>query len=164
MAKMRPLSDAELLTYSREHLRYELWMFLRLGAYLPEVPTPRNEQEKVEANALIEAFMVHLRNLIGFLYPDRFTPFDVIAGDFFPDPYFWDEIRPRLSSPLQVARDRAHREIAHLTTARIAGTPPKKGWPFSSLIAEIRVLMKLFADHASPHRLHPAIKEVLSGP
>ena len=164
MAKMRPLSDPELLAYSREHLRYELWMFLRLGGYLPEIPTLRNEHEKVVYNALIEAFVVHLRNLIGFLYPDRFTPFDVIAGDFFSDPNGWDEIRPRISSTLQGARDRAHREIAHLTTARIAGMPPKKAWPLSSLIPEVKVLMRLFADHASPQRLHPLIKELLSGP
>ncbi len=163
MARKRPLSDAELLAYSREHLRYELWMLLRLGECLP-APDARNEQEKVFYNALIEAFVVHLRNLIGFLYPDKVGTLDVIAEDFFTDPTAWEEIRPRISRSLQEARDRAHREIAHLTTARITGNPPQKAWPFAPLIAEVRVLMKLFSDHASAQRLHSSVRNLLSGP
>ncbi len=162
MTRTRPLSDSELLAYSREHLRYELWMFLSLGQHLPGVPNPKSELDKVVANALIEAFVVHLRNLIGFLYPDKVASLDVIAEDFFSDPHMWDLIRPQISRTLQEARDRAHREIAHLTTARISGKPPKKAWPISALIAELKVLMKLFADHASSQRLHASVKELLA--
>ncbi len=163
MVRKRPLSNGELLSYSREHLRYELWMLLRLGESLP-APDSHNEQEKVLYNALIEAFVVHLRNLIGFLYPDKVGALDVIAEDFFTDPAGWEEIRPRISRSLQEARDRAHREIAHLTTARITGNPPEKAWPFAQLIAEVRVLMKLFADHASTQRLHRSVRDLLSRP
>ena len=163
MARTRPLSDSELLAYSQEHLRYELWMFLRLGEFLPDLPDPQNPREKVIANALIESFVVHLRNLIGFLYPDKVASLDVIAEDYFSDSELWELIRPQISRTLHEARDRAHREIAHLTTARISGTPPRKAWPIAALVAEMRVLMKLFADHASPRRLRPAIKELLSG-
>lgn len=162
MLRTRPLSDPELLAYSREHLRYELWMFLRLGQYLPEVPSYQNEQEKVFGNALIESFVVHLRNLIGFLYPDKVASLDVIAEDYFTDAEIWEQIRPQISRSLQEARDRAHREIAHLTTARISGTPPKKAWPIQALVAELKVLMKLFSDHASSQRLHPAVRDLLS--
>jgi len=162
VARTRPLSDAELLAYSREHLRYEMWMFLRLGECLPEVPVHKNELDKVVGNALIEGFVVHLRNLIGFFYPDKVASLDVIAEDFFMDPDTWEQIRPQVSRTLQEARDRAHREIAHLTTARISGTPPKKAWPIAALMAEMRVLMKLFADLASSQRLHPSVKDLLS--
>ncbi len=162
MARTRPLSDSQLLAYSREHLRYELWMFLRLGEFLPDVPDSQNQQEKVVGNALIEAFVVHLRNLIGFLYPDKVASLDVIAEDYFSDPETWELIRPHISRILHEARDRAHREIAHLTTARISGTPPRKAWPIAALIAEMRVLLKLFADHASSRRLHSSVKELLS--
>ncbi len=162
VTRTRPLSDSGLLAYSHEHLRYELWMFLRLGQYFPQIPDPQNEQEVVVANALVEAFVVHLRNLIGFLYPDKIASLDVIAADFFLDADIWEQIRPQISRTLQEARDRAHREIAHLTTARIFGKPPKKVWPVSGLIAEVKVLMKLFVDHASSHRLHPSVKELLA--
>ncbi len=162
MLRTRPLSDSELLAYSGEHLRYELWMFLRLGQYLPEVPSYQNEQEKVFGNSLIESFVVHLRNLIGFLYPDKVASLDVIAEDFFTDADIWEQIRPQISRSLQEARDRAHREIAHLTTARISGAPPKKAWPVAALVAELKVLMKLFADHASSQRLHPSVRDLLS--
>ncbi len=161
MTRTRPLSDSELLAYSHEHLRYELWMFLRLGDFLP-APYPENEQEKVVNNALIEAFVVHLRNLIGFLYPDKVASLDIIAEDFFSDPDTWELIRPQISRSLVEARDRAHREIAHLTTARISGTPTKKAWPIPALIAELKVLMRLFVDHASSQRLHASVKELLA--
>ncbi len=161
VTRTRLLSDSELLAYSHEHLRYELWMFLRLGDLLP-ARYPENEQEKLVNNALIEAFVVHLRNLIAFLYPDKVASLDIIAEDFFSDPDSWELIRPQISRSLVEARDRAHREIAHLTTARVSGRTAKKVWPFSALIAELKVLMKLFVEHASSERLHPSVKELLA--
>jgi hypothetical protein len=85
----------------------------------------------------------------------------VIAEDYFSDPETWELIRPQISRTLHEARDRAHREIAHLTTARISGTPPRKAWPIVALIAEMRVLMKLFTGHAASQRLHSSVKELL---
>jgi hypothetical protein len=162
--RMRPRSNAELLEHSRVHLRYELWMFLRLGRHLPEVPDPEDEHGKVVGNALVESFVVHLRNLIMFLYPEKVGPYDITSVDFFPDPTLWEAIRPRVSGTLLTARDRAHREIVHLTTARFFGRPPEKAWPISALTTEVRVLMRLFADHASSDRLHRSVKQLLSGP
>jgi hypothetical protein len=52
--------------------------------------------------------------------------------------------------------------VVHLTTDRIAGKPPEKRWPIADLTQEIRELMTLFSHSASPARLSPSIKELLS--
>ncbi len=157
-----PLSETELLTYSRSHLRYELWMFLRLGQYLIETPDPGNEQERVIDNALVESFVIHLRNLISFLYSEKVESKDIIAADFFRDVNVWYQRRQTISQSLKKARERSHKEVVHLTTDRIAEKTPEKEWPVSKLIGEIRRLMRLFADLASPERLDPSIRELLS--
>lgn len=158
------LSDQELRQYSREHVHYELWMFLRLGQYLMESPQPGDDQGRVIRNAVIESFVIHLRNLIAFLYSVRVQTKDIIAADYFLDAGNWYTKRPPISRELRVARERSHKEIIHLTTERISGTPPQKGWPVSALVREIKQLMGSFADLASTERLDPAIQKVISQP
>jgi hypothetical protein len=38
----------------------------------------------VTANACVEGFMVHLRNLIDFMWPTRIQDTDVVAEDYCP--------------------------------------------------------------------------------
>ena len=159
-----PLSDHQLKSYSRDHVQYEVWMFLRLGQYLTESPHPKDEQERVLNNAVVESFVIHLRNLIAFLYSVRVQSKDVIAADYFIDPNEWYEKRPSISRELRTARERSHKEVIHLTTDRISGTPPEKRWPILALMREIKDLMTLFAKLASPERIHPSLREFLSKP
>jgi hypothetical protein len=156
------LSDPDLYAYSHAHVRYELWMLLRLGEYFIKAEDPVREWGRVMANAMIESFVIHLRNLITFLYSERLESKDVMAADFFDDPEEWLRKRPLMSPNLRRARTRSHREVVHLTTDRIAGTPPKKMWPVRILVQEIQELMTLFCDSASPAKLHPSIKDLLS--
>jgi hypothetical protein len=155
------LSDSDLHAYSRAHLRYEIWMFLRLGEYLIKAEAPVSEQGRVTANAMIESFVIHLRNLITFLYSERLESKDVIAADFYEDPDEWLRRRPLISPALRRARTRSHREVVHLTTERIAGRPPEKVWPIAMLMQEIQELMTLFCAAASPDKLHPSIRDLL---
>lgn len=158
------LSDQELQQYAREHIHYELWMFLRLGQYLMEAPQPVGDQDRVIRNAVIESFVIHLRNLIAFLYSVRVQTKDIIAADYFRDADDWYAKRPQISRELRVARERSHKEIIHLTTERISGTPPQKGWPVTALVREIKELMRLFAELASAERVDPAIQRVITEP
>ena len=160
----RPFSDAYLLAYSAEHVAYEFDMFLWLakvmaaGASLA-APTPA-ETTRLN-NVLIEGFVVHLRNVIDFLYLDNPKPTDVVAADFFA-PSAWQSMRPAMSATLQAARVRANKEIAHLTTDRIEGTPPNKGWDFGGLATEIRPILTLMATHALAARLSPNVSAVVA--
>lgn len=155
------LSDQELQQYSYEHVCYELWMFLRLGQYIIEEPPPKNEDETVMHNAVIESFVIHLRNLIAFLYSVRVQTKDIIAADYFNDASEWYEKRPPISRELRIARERSHKEVIHLTTERIYGASPQKRWPIAALVREIKALMELFAALASPDRLDPRIRQLL---
>lgn len=79
-------------------------MFLRMGQYLMGLREPQSEQEQVVKNVFIEAFVLHLRNLIAFLHPQMVKPDDIIAGDFFQDPNAWEQIRPPISNTIEKAR------------------------------------------------------------
>ena len=112
----------------------------------------------VEANAYIESFMGLLRNLIDFLSPSgakRET--DVVAEDFC-DPGTW---RPTLSQTLSAARIRVHKELAHLTTDRISGSPMPKQWDFNGLARELRPLLHDFTAKGLPARLSPRVKSAI---
>lgn len=150
------LTDKKLIEYSKEHLWYEVWMLL-------EVTRIRNVSEQVFINMIIESFAVHLRNLITFLYPANSYPTDICAKDFFSDPDIWTETRPPLSKTLENARKRAHKEMGHLTTERIAGTDdPNKPWNMRELISEIVPILRLFCDSADKNKLDESVSKLLN--
>lgn len=158
-APVRPFSDPYLLSYSAEHVAYEFDMFLWLAAVCSDPSATLGAPTRPDATR-IEAFAVHLRNVIDFLFIDDPEPSDVVAADFF-DPKVWRGMRPKLSTTLKAARVRANKEIAHLTTRRITGTPPEKAWDFAGLAGELRPLMRLVVGNASATRLSPEVAAVI---
>jgi len=158
------LTDAELLEYSEKHLLYEIAMCFKAGLLLVDFglmdPVPELARE-VARMALIESFAIHLRNLIDFFYPAKVFDTDVLAEDFFVARALPKNF-PVLSVSLESARNRASKEVSHLTTERIAGTPPKKSWPVAELSREMRALLVQFVREASPARLHAEIGEFVN--
>lgn len=155
------LSNEKLLEYSGEHVYYEVEMFLWLIEIFQGLASPRNAQENVVKNALIESFAIHVRNLIAFFYHGRVEADDVMAEHFVDDPERWRRLLPPLSENLKRARERAHKEVAHLTTARIAGAPPEKAWPALELKEEMLIILRLFVENASPARLHQRVINIV---
>jgi hypothetical protein len=159
---VRPFCDAYLLEYSGEHVRYEFDMFIWLGAICGnssvQVGAPTQPDALRLKNVLIEAFAVHLRNVIDFLYIDSPQATDVIAADFL-NPGEWSRLRPAMSPHLSRARVRANKEIAHLTTERLAGSPPEKAWDFSAMLSDVAPLLRLFIESALPSRLAPGLAQ-----
>ena len=111
-------------------------------------------------NAVIEATVLHLRNLIEFLYNDDPRPSDVVAGDFFTTPS-WDTIRPEISEHLESSRRRANQEIAHLTTGRRPSEDKAKRWDILRLREELMPVLRLFVDRADPDKLAPGVAPML---
>jgi hypothetical protein len=146
------VNSAELMAYSEEHLLYELLMFRLAATTIP--PRPTSETTLFFSNAHAEAFALHLRNLIVFLYPDRFPKKsdDVAADDFSGD---WLSHRPPLPAVLETAKKRADKELAHMTTLRIPGRPPEKHWNIRGLVRPLNDILALFATAADPTRLGP---------
>jgi hypothetical protein len=149
----RPFTDTYLFDYSEEHVFYEIdhffWLAELLGKPNHIINAPSLKDVARLNNILIEGCTIHLRNVIDFLYLAKPFPTDVVAEDFLPIGD-WDKIRPAITSSLDAARTRANKEIAHLTTERIAGAPPAKGWDFPGLADELRPLLRLVSARALP--------------
>ena len=152
-------SDAQLLEYSKVHLKYEISMFFGTGIQLSTIQFPPDGTADIYKNALIESFATHLRNLLLFLYPDRPHEKDVIAHDFFSDTVRdWPCHKPKIPRELSDALIRSHREISHLTVDRRDGKNASKDWFFLNLMQELIPVLKQFTENASPEKLHADVK------
>jgi hypothetical protein len=160
----RPFRADYLAAYSAEHVLYEfdmlIWLSGMWGAGI-EVGAPTPADRTRLRNALLEAFVIHFRNVVDFLYTDNPKPTDVVAGDFC-GVNTWSLNRPPLSQSLTVARTRANKEIAHLTSDRQNGNPPTKVWDIEGLVAEIQPVIMLFLNKAESERLNPKVRNYLA--
>src|SRR5579864_3336346 len=144
------LTNPELVDYSGEHLLYEIQMFIWVSRTVPPMPTGP------EKSVYLESFLIHLRNLIDFFYPQSPRPTDVIATDFYDDPAKWNAT---ISSSLELARTRANKEVSHLTLGRKAGMHPDKHWAVLDLYQEMRTVAQAFAAGASTDTLSAKVVE-----
>ena len=143
-------TDQQLLDYSEEHLLYELHIFRWVAENLPA-------DKGFLLSALLESFAIHLRNLIDFFYtpPGKVRDDDLVAADFFDSPSAWDP--GAITKSLADARERANKEISHITYKRKTATDPSKPWPVADLFKEIHSVAQKFAAGASSKKLHPNV-------
>jgi hypothetical protein len=156
------LSDDKLLDYSEEHVRYEIAMFFNTGSLLLNWNQTRIQPEplsEVLRHTVIESFAIHCRNLIDFFYDEAAFGTDVVAKDFLLGNQFPASFPTAASLSLKEAKRRAGKEVSHLTSERIAGTPPEKAWPAPGLLSEIRDLLLQFVQGAAPTKLHSKVSE-----
>jgi hypothetical protein len=144
------LSDEYLRAYSADHLLHEIKMLFDTGSHVPYGASSPSVQ--FVDDAVLESFVLHLRNLIDFFYPRRILDDDVIAAHYFDSgqtpPTFPSE------SPLfREARGRADKQVNHLTTKRIFGHPADKEWDAAPLLIEIANIVGVFLEGASPQKL-----------
>jgi hypothetical protein len=152
-------SPVKLRAYSDEHVAYEVSMFFgAVAARRAQFAASDIALGHFVDMAIIEAFAIHLRNLVAFCYPDSFRAFpdDVLAHHFIASssPFAaWAQARPQLTTTLRRAKERADREMGHLSRDRIAGRRPRKTWDFPGLAYEARTLLAAFVNVADPARL-----------
>ncbi len=105
------LSDSDLLAYSGEHVAYEIWMFFSLARLLGDgqikIMGHSDADAKLLNNALIEAFVLHLRNIIDFIYEDKRWETDIVAANYFP-PGEWTRLRGDVNPVLEKADRPSH--------------------------------------------------------
>jgi hypothetical protein len=151
--------------YSREHVKYEVDMFFGSLAMLKGgIRVDGTVQVLCAAeNGPGEPVALHARNLIQFLYPDAWRdssrPTDVCAYHFLASFEAWATARPPLSDTLRRAKERADKEMAHLTTERITGTPEIKTWHFTTLGDELSTVLRAFVAAADPASLHEQVSQ-----
>ena len=147
-----PLTDDDLRKYSSRHIAYEVEMFFQVGQSLPH-----SVCATVNDRAMLESFVVHLRNLVDFLYPTRINrESDVVAAYYFDDRCRWQVIRPPADQirPLLVARDRAHKTLVHLTIEREANALE---WRIKELLLAMHPILQTFAARASSRLLDRSV-------
>jgi hypothetical protein len=144
-------TDQQLLDYSAEHLLYELQLFRWVAENLPR-------ENGFPLSASLESFAIHLRNLIEFFYtqPGNARNDDLVAADFFDLPSTWNP--GAIPKSLNDARERANKEVSHITYKRKSGSDPTKPWPVADLFNEVHAVSEKFAAGASSTRLHPKVK------
>jgi hypothetical protein len=148
-------TNQQLLDYSEEHLLYELQLFRWIAENLPR-------DDGFPLSALLESFAIHLRNLVDFFYtqPVNARNDDLVAADFFDPPSAWNP--GGIPKSLADARERANKEVSHITYRRKSGSDPTKPWPVSDLFDEVYAVSTEFAAAASSTKLHPRVKEWLA--
>lgn len=147
--KTKDLTIEQLAAYFAEHIRYEMQQLINATyAITRQLPIHNGLQYMI-----VESFAIHLRNLISFLYPYAKRENDVCAEDFFNDLNAWQNVLPKMSPALEHAKNRADKEVGHLTTLRQFGTPESKKWDVTLLIDEVMPILKLFCETADKVRL-----------
>jgi hypothetical protein len=145
--------DLRLLS---EHLCYEVEMTYSLAAWMV---AHRGEGDQLAANAVLESFTIHLRQLIDFFWPENprrsgDAP-DALASDFFEEGE-WERLRPERPEILSEAiRKKVGWGVAHLTYGRARAKPEDKEWAFVALAHALAPAVIAFVDNVEPRKLVP---------
>ncbi len=126
-----------------ELLEYEIVMFRETIKNLKI-----NRQNKFQTNLLIESLALHSRILIGFFYKNeeqlkmQFKEDDICADDFIEN---WGQIRPKLTDYIYFVKNKADKQLAHLSSWRIKLVDDNKnGWNFQKIEEDIEKNIILF--------------------
>ena len=155
----KALTPAELRAFADEHLAYEVEiLFAAVRSRDVRLLSDDPSLLGFFHNARVEAFVSHLRTLIGFLFPDvyRHQRNDITARHYVDAARRqgrWEDWRGPLSAAMRSAKDRADKEVSHLADRHIPGVPPAKGWAMEPLANEIREILLRFVAAADPERL-----------
>jgi len=134
-----------------DHLFYEFLMFINMAE---EMQSGKYIQGTTVMNALLEAFTIHARILLDFLYKTKDRVDDVVAGDFFADEGIWLRIRPKMPPNLENLSKRVGKEIAHLTFSRLRVTPENKPWTFVDIARDMIGVFDKFLENVSKDNMH----------
>jgi len=95
-----------------------------------------------DKNLLLESLAIHTRILVDFFYPKRRFLNDIAAENFVKN---WDDIRPELTQILYDAREKAHKQLAHLSTWRVKlKKDRRKPWDNKGIQQDMEEVIKVF--------------------
>lgn len=142
---MRQISNYTLKKAS-EHVYYEAWMFYET------IQSLVNTKDQALINVSLDAFAIHCRNLLDFLYPKTNTrPDDIIVSDYIDDSDLYENHRTPKSDLRFVIR-KTDKQVAHLTYARNRYNSKTKPWPLISIGEKFHKTLSAFYDALSENR------------
>jgi hypothetical protein len=148
---MEQMSHSEQeLQKASDALKYEIDMFRSLAEYFISGKVAKD----IVARALLESFLIHVRVLTDFFYPehhykkvDRKKHDDIMAKNFFELPDKWSKIRPPKSDNLNEAETRANKLLAHLTYTRLTTTQEESRWKPEKITDELGKVVDIFLQN-----------------
>lgn len=143
--KLHPLTHQTLLNCV-EHVDYEVGMLLGLlDLPVNRAPKPHDfsRPETLHYLSRLEALVAHIRVLDEFLCG---PPKESRSDDLFARHYLstWDPQRSVIGMPV---RDRANKQLAHLTTVRAT---KQRGWAFRKLVTDLAKEFLRFVEALEP--------------
>jgi len=128
-----------------EHLNYEIWMFYETCRRF--INFDWNLLLQFEKNLLVESLSIHTRILVDFFYSDRIDRNDIVAQDLLPKDKNWITIRPPLTQTLRDAKQKANKQLAHLSAWRIKiEKDGKKAWNISGILRNMKEVIRKFEE------------------
>jgi hypothetical protein len=113
-------------------------------------------------NSILESFLVHIRNVIYFLWTDKpNNKDDILAIHFFTRTKDWQSLRPSKTELLQETYSLTHKHVAHITYSRRID-PKDREWKFVQIYRDITPAIQTFINHVPLNRLHPILREFRS--
>jgi hypothetical protein len=141
------------LSAAWHHIEYEVSMFEHCALNLGDTDAGRSAPE---TNALLEAFTLHVRALVEFLFSREPREEDMIADEYVRDVAAWERERGELRDQaglLARVGPKAGKGAAHLTFIRAEPGPEAKGWPTDEVADSLRSVIAIFLRHRID--LHP---------
>ncbi len=121
MRRSRPQSECQ---QAAAEVRFELWALSQSLGDCREALSPAGSPDWAPGAFAVECCLLHVRNVLDFLYPRlRVHADDIVADDFTAGR--WSRERPDAAAvqlagmPLQRVRQRLDKELAHLTYSRV---------------------------------------------
>lgn len=165
LVSKRP-TDEDKKEYLEEHLVYEVEMLLYSFGQLTkctniveecsltstQISTPNVTQFWGQSrdgnfgNMALETFLLHARNLREFFYKQDKRSDDARACDFFTHRDSWEKLKPNETDSIAKVKNRADKELAHLTYQRYSGTPPEKIWDYGEIFFDFLKVIRVFLD------------------
>jgi hypothetical protein len=148
----------EKLQKASNALKYEIDMFRSLAEYFISGKVATDIVER----ALLESFLIHVRVLTDFFYPERCHKKvdqkkhnDIMAKNFFELPDRWSKIRPPKSDSLNEAETRANKLLAHLTYTRLTTNQEESRWKPEKIANELEKVLDIFLQNVPREFLGP---------
>jgi len=130
------------LEQASEHVKYEIDMLRATASFLS---VSWSATDQVTRYAYLESFVLHLRNLIDFLYPPpNRHPDDILSDHYVSRVTEWNGRRPAKTPLLSDAKDRANKLGAHLSYRR---ADRDKAWDWVTILVQLKPVFSCFLDH-----------------
>src|SRR5687768_1874710 len=140
----------EVLGRAIRHIEYEVDMLEFCRQAIRDRRTGEKGTAQNDLNAYLEAFAIHARALVCFLYEKEDNGTAMFWSAFVRDEAHWRTARGKKPPALKHVRARVGSEIAHLDFKRAEIGPEAIGWDTEAIATDLRRVMEIFKAHVRP--------------